>query len=427
MPALTADLEYFGAVNFAMQQNKLPYIKSVTITNFTESRIDNVWFNLSFEPQFAENISVRIGSIMPGQVVEVGNEHFDINLSFDFLVGLTERILGYNVIDVYSGNTLVYHKKYDVYLLALEECPLQIAPALLAAFVMPNHPALVPVLKRASDKLDILGSDLSGYQRRDKNFVKQQMKAIYMALKELEITYVAPPQSYFFQDIGQRLRLVDDVVTNRLGTCLDTSILFASCLEALNLNPLIIMVEGHAFVGCYLEDFDDIEDFDFDQSPVITDFDFMLEMRNLMEFVETTAVTRHGDDVYTYEEAVRSTKPKLRRDKFICALDIKRLRENNIDPLPQRILQEYWNNSNQLTTLPTHPAALPGNRELTIYNDDLYYIYLNNIIYGPYLLDQMQDLPLLPDTLITTNRLNGEWYEAKDFACFANKFRMIGG
>jgi len=413
MPALSANLDYFPAVNFAMQQNGLPYIKSVTITNLTESRIDNVWFNLSFEPQFAENISVRIGSLMPWQVVEVGDEHFDVKLSFDFLVGLTERILGYNVIDVYSGDTLVYHEKYDVYLLALEECPLRVSPALIAAFVMPNHPVLVPVLRRASDKLDILSPALSGYQRKDKDFVKNQMKAVYMALKELEITYVSAPPS-FFKPIGQRLRLVDDVVTNRLGTCIDTSVLFASCLEAMDLNPLIILVEGHAFVGCYLED-------GGCDNPVITDFDFMVEMcqRDLIEFIETTAVTRGANLVY--EEAVDRAVETLFEGGFQCALDIKRLRDE-IHPLPQRVLQEYWDNTDQISTVPTQPALLPDAGEITMYDGDLYYIYLNDVIYGPYLLEQMQDLSLLPDTLITTNRLNGEWYEAKDFGCFANKF-----
>ena len=113
MPALAADLEYCPAVNFAVQQSLLTYIQKITIRNLTNSRIDNVWFTLSFEPQFAENISIEIGPVMPGQVIEIDREYIDVKLSFDFLVGLTERIKGYNVIDIYSGETLVYHEKYD--------------------------------------------------------------------------------------------------------------------------------------------------------------------------------------------------------------------------------------------------------------------------------------------------------------------------
>lgn len=419
MPALKADLEYFPVVNFAMQQNNfLRYVQKITITNTTNYRIDNVWFKLSFEPQFAENISIRVGTIMPGQIVELGEEHFDIKLSFDFLVGLTERVKGYNVIDLYSGETLVYHEKYDVTVLALEECPLRMVPELVAAFIMPNHPVLSGVLRKASEILDILGggSALSGYQHDDTDFVRLQMKAVYMALKELEITYISSPPSFFVT--GQRVRLVDDVITRGLGTCLDTSILFASCLEAISLNPLVVLIEGHAFIGCFLDNLSC-------NNPRIEDVNFMIEMyhQDQIEFVETTAVAK-GNNA-RYEDAVESATGKIFEGRFQCALDIKNLR-GDILPLPQRVLQEYWDNGNQLMTLPTHPAEVPDNGEIAIYDGDLYYIYLNDVIYGPYLLEQMMELSLLPDTLVTTNRLNGEWYEAQNFGCFAHKFSMQG-
>ena len=291
-------------------------------------------------------------------------------------------------------------------------------PELIAAFVMPNHPILTGVLRRAAEKLDIFGASLSGYQRNNPDFVRIQIMAVYLALKELEITYISAPPSFY--RTGQRVRLVDDIITNRLGTCLDTAILFASCLEAIDLNPLIVCMEEHAFVGCFLED-------DICDKCIINDIDDLEEMyhQDQIVFVETTKITRGKNCEFT--DAVESAAKTAFRGNFECAINIKQLRSQEIRPIPLRIVQEYWNNSNQLMTLPTYPAAIPGNREISIYEGDLYYIYLNDIIYGPYLLEQMQDFPLLPDTLITTNRLNGEWYEAKDFAYFAHKFRMIEG
>lgn len=415
MPALAADLEYCPAVNFAVQQSLLTYIQKITIRNLTNSRIDNVWFTLSFEPQFAENISIEIGPVMPGQVIEIDREYIDVKLSFDFLVGLTERIKGYNVIDIYSGETLVYHEKYDVFLLALEECPVRMSPELVAAFVMPNHPVLTGVLRKASEKIDAFIPDLSGYQRGGAAFVRIQMAGIYMALKDLEITYVSAPPS-FFKVMGQRIRLLDDVVTGGLGTCLDTSILFASCLEAIDLNPLIILVDGHAFVGCLLER-------DACREARINDINILRNLyhRNLIEFVETTLITK--GKTAEYKDAVEIAAQEMFEEDFKCALNIKELR-NYIQPLPQRVIQEYWNDSSQLLTPPPdRPAELPDNSEIPIYNGDIYYIYMNDVIYGPYLFEQMIDLPLLPDTLITTTKLGGEWYEARNFECFADKFR----
>ncbi len=458
MPALRAELEYLPAVNFAMQQvatvvtyqgyamhaTSFSYIQKIVITNLTDSRIDNVWFTLSFEPQFAENISVNVGSVMPGQVIEIGGEKLDIKLSFDFLVGLTERIKGYNVIDLCSGNTLIYHEKYDVVLLALDECPLNVSPEFTASFVMPNHPVLTGVLRRAGEIRCILDGNggLNGYSQLQqcnpesaiqilhaKLSVENQIKSIYTALKELEITYVLPPRD-FFNALGQRVRLADEVVTRRLGTCFDTSILFASCFEAAGLDPLIILTHNHAFVGCFLEDelYEDFEDCIIDDADVLKE----LYDQNLIELIETTTVTK-GHNEY-YEKAkhiwwdVFSKKSKFEnfREEFEGALNIKVLRKMGFQPLPQRVLQEYWDHSNRLLTLPPdHPAALPGGGEISAYSDDLYYIYLNEIVYGPYRLDQMVDLPLLPDTLVTTNKLNGEWYEARYFGCFAHKFMMV--
>lgn len=58
-----------------------------------------------------------------------------------------------------------------------------------------------------------------------------------------------------------------------------------------------------------------------------------------------------------------------------------------------------------------------------IYSTLLYYVYLDGNTYGPYSLAQLKTYPLLEDTLITTNTLNGTWYEAKYFECLDDLFR----
>lgn len=47
-----------------------------------------------------------------------------------------------------------------------------------------------------------------------------------------------------------------------------------------------------------------------------------------------------------------------------------------------------------------------------------YYIKMDEDIFGPFTLDEVRQYPLLDDTLVTTNTLNGEFYEAKYFECF---------
>lgn len=47
-----------------------------------------------------------------------------------------------------------------------------------------------------------------------------------------------------------------------------------------------------------------------------------------------------------------------------------------------------------------------------------YYIKLDNEVFGPFSLTEIRQYPILEDTLVTTNTLNGEYYEAKYFECF---------
>lgn len=58
-----------------------------------------------------------------------------------------------------------------------------------------------------------------------------------------------------------------------------------------------------------------------------------------------------------------------------------------------------------------------------VYSSLLYYIYFDNNTYGPFSLEQLKSYPLLEDTMITTNTLNGTCYEAKYFECLDELFR----
>lgn len=57
----------------------------------------------------------------------------------------------------------------------------------------------------------------------------------------------------------------------------------------------------------------------------------------------------------------------------------------------------------------------------------MFYVNFENTIYGPFTLEEIKEYPLLEDTLITTNTLGGEWYEAKYFECFDAMFNPYSG
>ncbi len=58
----------------------------------------------------------------------------------------------------------------------------------------------------------------------------------------------------------------------------------------------------------------------------------------------------------------------------------------------------------------------------------LYYIYMDEEIFGPFtILELKNDYPIMEDTLITVDALNGEWFEAKYFECFDDLFNRDQG
>jgi hypothetical protein len=118
---------------------------------------------------------------------------------------------------------------------------------LLAAFVQPNHAALGPIVARAAAYLD--AETTSGSLAVDHVLpgrIDAIVEAVCAAVHEAGIYYAQPPASWGY---GQKVRSPGDVLEQKIGTCLDTTLLVASALEHLGIHPVLWIVRGHAFVG----------------------------------------------------------------------------------------------------------------------------------------------------------------------------------
>ena len=119
----------------------------------------------------------------------------------------------------------------------------------LGAFVTPNAPELMAFLRIAADLHP--QKRLVGYQG-DRNQVQAQVKALFEALKtRAEITYVNSVLDFGPEGGAgsQRVRLPRESLVHRQANCIDGTVLFASLLEAVSLNPAIVIIPGHAFLA----------------------------------------------------------------------------------------------------------------------------------------------------------------------------------
>jgi hypothetical protein len=118
----------------------------------------------------------------------------------------------------------------------------------LGAFVTPNAPEIMSFLRTVVDKHP--EGRLDGYLRGS-DAVEPQVQAVYEALKDAGVAYVNSVIAFDPEEgtSSQRIRLPRDTLRDRTANCLDGTVLVASLLEAMSLNPAIVLVPGHAFVS----------------------------------------------------------------------------------------------------------------------------------------------------------------------------------
>lgn len=330
MPA--ANLILSPIVNFAMQQNHVPVVRSLVIENNSEEDWQNIQASISIEPQIATGWTQQIDSLPKSGKWEASN--IWLNLSAKYLAELTERVASSLTLSITANSQTVFQQHYPIDILAYDQWNgAAVLPEMLAAFVTPNHPDIVAIIRRASAILEGWTGNPSfdEYQSRNPDRVRKQMAAMYEAIAELEIIYCAAPAS--FEETGQRIRLADALLTQKLGNCLDLSLLYAACLEAVRLRPLVVIVKGHAFAGAWLieESFADAVN---DDPSLLTKR--MAEGINEIALVEATCM--NAGSHAAFGEAEKSAAKHLADTKqFYLFLDVQRARYGGIRPLPLRI------------------------------------------------------------------------------------------
>ena len=334
---LEISLSYIPVINFSLQQNHVPVIREIVLRNTGDERIDDIDLVVQFKPEFALEYSQHLDSIAPGKFARISV--VPISVSTEFLASLTERIKGIVSLTARSGDELLAEKHCDISILTFNEWGGSgIMPESLAAFSTPNHPDVTVINKRSSEFLSKWTGNpsLSAYQTRDPNRVKYQMAAIYEAIAEKAITYCVSPAS--FESQGQRIRTVDEIMSLKMANCLDMTMLYASCLEAAGLHPLVILTDSHAFAGCWLIP-DSFPDSVVDDPALITKR--MAEGMNEILVVECTAMNEGSHA--SFDKACDAAKQKMMSGEVCFFIDVCRARIGQIRPLPLRTVDDEGN------------------------------------------------------------------------------------
>jgi hypothetical protein len=162
--------------------------------------------------------------------------------------------------DAADKNPARLSKKLVVQVRSINDCPRLIKHKdkkedlgwMFGAYVNENHRVVEEILQDAL-KTSIVSS-FNGYKKDEANVVLQVF-AIWNVLQQRGIKYsnITTPSAYSEKVLSQHVRFIGDSLNYQQANCVDGSVLFASVFRKITLNPFLVLVPGHCFVGVWLD------------------------------------------------------------------------------------------------------------------------------------------------------------------------------
>lgn len=316
-------------VSYASYQNNVPLIRGLTITNATDEPLSSIEVVVRCEPEFADTLRLRFERLDAKETRRL--DALDLKFQHRYLAELNEAERGRVIIQVNCAGAELARANHAVDVLAYDQwAGTRALPELLAAFSLPNNPAIDRLIFQAGELLAKAGDgrSMNGYQSKNREDVWAQISAIYSAVGASGLHYSEPPAS--FTNDGQKIRTPDRVFSGGIATCMDLTMLLASCIEQAGLNPVVLIKKGHAWVGCWLIN-TTFPTPTFDDGQAVRK---RIASGELLAF-ETTVLT-HRPVVSLRAACELGLEHLQREEEFLFAVDIKRARIEQIRPLPSR-------------------------------------------------------------------------------------------
>ena len=153
--------------SYAAHQNNVPLVREVVIQNINDRVLKDVELRFTSDPAFSDGLKLRFDALQPGEqrrIVPV-----DVRVSHGFLAHLDEATRGKLTLLVQSAGQEIARADHEVELLPYDQwAGRRSLPELLAAFSMPNNPAIDRLLHKAAELLqnDARRQALDGYQSK---------------------------------------------------------------------------------------------------------------------------------------------------------------------------------------------------------------------------------------------------------------------
>jgi hypothetical protein len=274
------------------------------IIGFTDKATDTVSVPANDAVEVTANPSMTQSSLDRLDIARPGNFH----LRVVYLQNGDEKLL----LDETSNVTLTARRDFPWTISGLSQ---QEDFKLLAAMITPTDPSVEALIRQAANHTSngVMMGGYDGDSLDSKGLVWDRLSALWAAENDYKLTYVNTTVS-FVAGTFQRIRLPYEVLNQQSGNCIETTGLFASAVEALQMEPVIILIPGHAFVAVRMDGTND-----------------------KYYMIETTLIGRATFDeaVSTGLQEFNDARPHLVASEDDYAwVDIAEARTQGINPLP---------------------------------------------------------------------------------------------
>ncbi|MDH3598681.1 MAG: DNA helicase, partial [Candidatus Tectomicrobia bacterium] len=181
-------------VTFASHQNDIAVIADLVVQNTQDEILEDLELSLECEPPLIGSRTWKIDRLAPEGEVRIRDRA--VPLAGGLLSELNERMRAEVQLVLRKADKILCERHHTLIGLAKNEWGgAAYMPELLAAFVMPNDPAVSKVLKQAGEVLRQAGEQpaLDGYQSKSRQRVWQSVSAIWTAISSRRLVYAEPP------------------------------------------------------------------------------------------------------------------------------------------------------------------------------------------------------------------------------------------
>nr|WP_321298882.1 DUF4011 domain-containing protein [uncultured Sphaerochaeta sp.] len=330
------EIQLTPGTNFCYSQfrSKIPLFLHYRVKNNAEDKVTNLQIRISLTECFESVSDIHLKTL--GKCSSYSSEvkgSIELKLKPNEIRSLTEEIEGRCYARLMTSDGIILETRISEYTVQPFNQWSGIAKE-LPIFITPNSQEVLDLVACARKfLLKATGRDnFDAYQSADKSKVIDQIAAVFEAVASQHIGYIEMLPSF---SEGQRIRLSDEIISQKSANCLDMSLLFTSVLEAIGLRPVVIITNSHAYIGVRLSKSCDYFVFSSDSSNLS-----LATLGNDQDMILIEPTMANGEKPASFLEAKNKGTENLETLDFNYYVDIAFARLDGILPFPIKQISE---------------------------------------------------------------------------------------